>query len=270
MMQDFSFYDPSPLLRPYVKYYWILKDNGKKGSIAQRVIPTGCLQLIFHRKERLFSSGEKVLQPRAFLGGQMIGYDDLVFTGTIDMVVVVFNPQGAGPFFPVPLSELSGKTVPIAEISQEMALLENRVLDVREDLEAIRLIESFLLKTLVSSQNYHTARVTATIHAINLNPHLTLDELSEMACLSPKQYGRVFTGQTGFKPKEFARIVRLQRALYLLQQYPHITLSRLTYECGFYDQAHMVREFKAISGYTPKEYLSVCEPYSDYFSGKKE
>ena len=42
--------------------------------------------------------------------------------------------------------------------------------------------------------------------------------------------------------------------------------AQLEYECGYYDQAHFIKEFKQFSGYTPTEYRTVCEPYSDFFS----
>ena len=67
-------------------------------------------------------------------------------------------------------------------------------------------------------------------------------------------------------PKEFIRIVRMQRALSMLQQDATIPFVQVAYECGFSDQSHMIKEFKLFSGYTPAEYLSVCAPYSDYFS----
>ena len=90
--------------------------------------------------------------------------------------------------------------------------------------------------------------------------------LSEAACLSSKQFGRVFADHVGTTPKEYLRIVRMQRALFLLQQDATLPFVQVAYECGYSDQSHMIKEFKLFSGYTPAEYLSVCAPYSDYFS----
>ena len=90
-------------------------------------------------------------------------------------------------------------------------------------------------------------------------------DLSETACLSSKQFGRIFADYVGTTPKEFIRIIRMQRALSMLQQDATIPFVQVAYECGFSDQSHMIKEFKLFSGYTPAEYLSVCAPYSDYF-----
>lgn len=101
---------------------------------------------------------------------------------------------------------------------------------------------------------------------MNLHPHIRTAQLADVACLSNKQFGRVFAEYVGATPKEFLRIVRIQRALYTLQCQPGISFAQLAYECGFFDQSHMIKEFKLFSGYTPAEYLAVCAPYSDYFS----
>jgi AraC-like DNA-binding protein len=44
-----------------------------------------------------------------------------------------------------------------------------------------------------------------------------------------------------------------------------INLTELAYTCGYYDQSHMINDYKLLSGKTPAQYFSECEPYSDYF-----
>ena len=109
-------------------------------------------------------------------------------------------------------------------------------------------------------------RLSTVLDEINLHPQVNTLQLSDVACLSTKQFGRVFTDYIGTTPKDFLRIVRMQRALYVLQQNPGSPFAQVAYECGFSDQSHMIKEFKLFSGYTPAEYLSVCAPVSDYFS----
>ena len=99
---------------------------------------------------------------------------------------------------------------------------------------------------------------------------IRVSDLASSVFLSTKQFLRVFTGHIGISPKDFLRIVRFQHALYMLQSTPAMTFSRLACECGFYDQPHLINEFKIFSGYTPGEYLSLCAPYSDYFSTDNE
>ena len=92
--------------------------------------------------------------------------------------------------------------------------------------------------------------MSAVFHEINLQPQINIAHLSETACLSSKQFGRIFADYVGTTPKEFIRIVRMQRALSMLQQDATIPFVQVAYECGFSDQSHMIKEFKLFSGYT--------------------
>lgn len=52
----------------------------------------------------------------------------------------------------------------------------------------------------------------------------------------------------------------------IMLQQADVPFAQVAYECAFFDQSHMIKEFRLFSGYTPAEFLSVCAPYSDYFS----
>lgn len=77
---------------------------------------------------------------------------------------------------------------------------------------------------------------------------------------------RLFNDYVGAGPKEFMRIVRFHKALYTLQTHLAMPFTVLAHECGYHDRAHLIRDFRQFSGYTPGEYVAVCAPFSDYFS----
>ena len=83
---------------------------------------------------------------------------------------------------------------------------------------------------------------------------------------SAKSAGSVGTADESGTYKDFMRIVRLQRTLSIMQHNQGIGFARLSYECGYTDQSHMIKEFKLFSGYTPKEYIAQYSPVSDYFT----
>lgn len=265
-MESFRIIKPSPALVPYIRYYWILQIN-EVTPVRERTLPVGCVNMVFHRGRQLFSLTEKSLQPTAFISGQSTTYSDVESTGTIDMIFVVFQPFAARIFFQIPISEFHEKNISISEIGDPaLKELEKQVADTMDDMQSIGLIERFLISRLHSFSAYNVKRVAATVREINHQSQTTITQLSQIACLSNKQFNRVFTEYIGTNPKEFIRIVRMQRALYVLQMHPDRCFAQVACECGFYDQSHLIREFKSFSGYTPAEYLSVCAPYSDYFS----
>lgn len=132
--------------------------------------------------------------------------------------------------------------------------------------KCIQLIEAALLKRLHGFKAYEYKRISAAVQHIGTDSAANTASMAATACLSYRQLYRVFCDYVGATPKELARIVRFQRALYHMQVNPAVGFTPLAYRCGFYDHPHMVKEFKALSGLTPSEYVAFCPPHSDYFS----
>ena len=244
-MQSFQLIKPCLALAPYIRHYWILQDDSVT-PVSERTLPIGCMQLVFHKGKQLLLSGESELQ---------------------EMITVVFQPYAVKALFHIPSHLFHGQNVDTDAMEDvELSDLVKQVTDTSDNAVSIRLIEQFFLRRLYTLPEYNLKRMSAVFHEINLQPQINIAHLSETACLSSKQFGRIFADYVGTTPKEFIRIVRMQRALSMLQQDATIPFVQVAYECGFSDQSHMIKEFKLFSGYTPAEYLSVCAPYSDYFS----
>lgn len=262
-MESFRLFPPSPALAMFVKQYWILRT----GSASERIIPAGNIQLCFYSGASL-ACGGRVWDSQAVLCGQSAGFADLRTLGEIRIISVVFQPYGARAFFKMPMAEVCGQKVTAGEL-EDSALreLEQRVAGTPDDAVCVRLIEAFLQKRFRSPAEYNYRRMLSAVGLIDRRRgEVRLPELAEAACLSGKQFQRVFSEYVGMKPKEFLRVVRFQYALSVLQHSPRMSFSQLAYECGYYDQSHLINEFRCLSGYTPGEYVSLCLPYSDYFS----
>ena len=266
-MQSFSIIQPSPTLKPYIRHYWILQDDSA-ATVSERILPTGCIQMVFHKGNPLFSLKEKELQPRYFIGGQATGFTDIRSTGMIEMIVVVFQPYASKVFFHMPIYLFRGENVAVEDIEdKELAVLSGKISDTGNYEACIRLIEQFLFHRLSALPEYNAKRLSSVFYEINCRPQADIGLLADTACLSKKQFSRVFMEYVGTSPKDFIRIIRMQRALFIMQQNPQMNFAQVAYSCGFSDQSHMIKEFKFFSGYTPQEYLAVCAPFSDYFSG---
>ena len=265
-METFNIFFPTPILAPYIRHYWTLEIDGASQA-SERVIPTGCMSLVFHRGSRMMSLTDDGLQPQAFICGQSTGFTDIVSTGRVSMVVVVFEPYGAKPFFRMPMNELREQSVSVHDMEDKtLTELEDKLLHTTDDRAAIDQIEQFLIKRMYTTKEYNYKRLLPVIETINRKNEINITTLSEISCLSYKQFNRIFSEYVGTNPKEFFRIVRFQRALYVLQNNPRLNMTSVAFECGYYDQPHLIKEFKAISGYTPTEFIAICAPHSDYFS----
>lgn len=83
----------------------------------------------------------------------------------------------------------------------------------------------------------------------------SVGEVSSMLEVSPRRFGRLFHAQVGLAPKAFSRVQRFQRLLGLAAQAPSPDWAQLAAEAGYYDQAHLINDFRRITGVTPRSYL---------------
>lgn len=71
---------------------------------------------------------------------------------------------------------------------------------------------------------------------------------------------RSFREEIGLSPKTMARILRFRRALRILEGSPSRALAVVAHRCGYYDQSHMIRDFRAFAGASPTEWQRLRLP----------
>ena len=267
---SFQIIQPSPHLAPYIRMYWSMECSLEPGhKHFQRIVPNGLTEITFYQNNIPESSGkEGYLKSQTQISGQKICHFDLIVSGKTKLFSILFNPQGISSFFKIPASELYNQTIPLRFLlGAQLDKIEDDLFEAKSILEQVSIVETLLLNLLKKKENYKLPRIAKSVNQINSIPENTqIPELANKACLSRKQFERSFTELIGISPKQFMRVVRFQRALYLQQINSQIKLTELAIDAGYYDQSHMISEFKQLSGYTPKQYFIQCEPFSDYFS----
>lgn len=267
---SFQVIQPSPGLSPYVRMYWAMESNLKPGEQhIQRIVPNGLAEIIFYQNDVPDSSlKEGFLKSQTQISGQKNCHYDLIVSGKTKLFSILFNPQGISRFFNVPASELFNQTIPLRFIlGKQLNEIEDKLFEADAPLIQAEVIEKLLYKLLLKKDSKLLPGISQSLHVINHHESETeVQLLASEACLSRKQFERNFTELIGITPKQFMRVVRFQRALFLQQNNDATTLTQLGFNSGYYDQSHMISEFKMLTGFTPKQYFAHCEPFSDYFS----
>ena len=83
---------------------------------------------------------------------------------------------------------------------------------------------------------------------------VTVDQLRRALYVSERTLERRFRSEVGLSPKEEARVARFRAATRRLLEDPSASLGSVAHECGYYDQAHFNREFRALANMSPGEY----------------
>lgn len=262
-MNIFKVISPSNLLAPYVKQYWFLDINDAEGS-SQRLVPFGHIGIAFHLGERAFSLSANNYFPEAHIWGQTTDYRELVYKGHIKFIAIILQPAGAMYVLGFPPKETDGQIIDIHSLgSRAWAELYERLYNSPGIATSIRLIENFLIQRIRIGNHSNQERIHTIITAIESGEN-RINVLADCACLGKKQFQRIFSEQVGINPKEYIRIRRLQRAMLILQKNPHLTLTQVSEECGYYDKSHFLKDMRCCTGLTPKNFLTVCGTYSEY------
>ena len=269
IQENFKFHKPCKELQPYVRYYWVFKSNQPLNTLT---FPIGCPQIIFHKQTPLYIPELGTAQSEFTISGQVNYPSHLYADENVEMIVVVFQPYVLKAFLNLPISLLHNQEVSGYDLeNKNLKQLAAQIFDCENTNLCINLIEQWLLSqiadVLTSKTAYNIKRITAAIKRLFIMPATSVTELASIACLGKKQFERLFNELVGANPKEYARVVRFQKSLKLLQHYTEdANKAQLAYQCGYADQSHFIREFKQFSGYTPLSLLNVCKPYSDLFS----
>jgi AraC-like DNA-binding protein len=208
------------------------------------VRPDGCLDIVYSRSDGLRAVGAMTTEKR---------FDQIPESL---LCGVRFRPGMARSFFGIPSGELTDNVIPLDDLFGRHAReLERRLSDARSPSEAARL----LAVSLPAPANAPNS-VQRTIAALAATHGLAdLDFFSRAANLSPRQFRRRCLEESGLTPKHLCRILRFRRALQLGSR--HLKdWAGIAVETGYFDQAHLIRDFREFTGQTPMAVFSNPAP----------
>ncbi|WP_186843690.1 helix-turn-helix domain-containing protein [Acetobacterium tundrae] len=172
--------------------------------------------------------------------------DDTIF-GIRFLPGKAFLPKG------YPIGSLTETSIPLLEICKDQTMMEGitKSTDFKEQ------IQLFLNSYIPDYQNYYSPgtrpfsycmvdKITKVVGIINVN------ELSQSVGYTPRYINRLFNNEIGLPPKTFSKIIRFQNVLLALGKDQHI--STIAADMGYYDQSHLLKEFKQFTGISPLNY----------------
>lgn len=171
-------------------------------------------------------------------------------------VSVMFEAAGASAFFALPMSEAGDELVDLEHVwGTDGRTLRERLLEAASPEAKIAVVEAALLAHLSLSNEREIACVAHA--AIALREGAAVGSVTERLGMLPKRFVRTFRHHVGLSPKRFARVQRLQRLLGSVATTAgagEIDWARAAVDSGYYDQAHMVNDFRDLTGITPSAY----------------
>lgn len=256
---NYETFQPHPDLASFVKCYWTLEVPLDAGKQKQRIIPDGCIEMIFILGDdikRYTSENDFIIQPRALVIGQITEPFIIQPTGYVNCFAVRFYPFGFANLATTSIKNLANKETPIAQLFGEKPAkeLEQKVIRAISYKEQIEIIESFLLEKFTNKITIDSI-VKSTVDAmLATKGNASINAILKADLAKRRQLERKFINQIGISPKQLGKVIRLQTALRLLLSQQSENLTQIAYESEYYDQAHFNRDFKEFTGINPKDF----------------
>jgi AraC-like DNA-binding protein len=226
---------PPPSLVPWVECFWTLEAAAPIPGYA--VPPDGCLDIVFSQGEGLRAIGAMTVEHR---------YD----LNAAPLCGVRFRPGMASPFLKSPAAGLTDREFALEDLWGAPArALAERIANAASGIETLA---AALPRPAAPPDGVQRAiAAMAAAHG-----SADVDAIARAANVSPRQFRRRCLEVTGLSPKHLCRVLRFRHASELAARTPGLKWSLIALEAGYFDQAHLIRDFREFTGRSPMSVLS--------------
>jgi AraC-like DNA-binding protein len=169
---------------------------------------------------------------------------------------VQFQPGGAFPFLGTPSGELHNRNVSLQSLwGRKAEELRERLLEARTPTSRLQTLEQTLLAQADPASQLHPAVSYALGEFQAVPQDHSIAAVANRTGVSPKWLSELFRAQVGLTPKVYCRLRRFQTALRFIAQQEQPDWADVALMCGYFDQAHFNRDFRAFSGLCPTQYV---------------
>jgi AraC-like DNA-binding protein len=201
--------------------------------------------------------GPASLAPQTVIvGPQSYRRTRLFMSGSLHVFTMRFQPGGFHALFGIPMGALVNEGVPAGDvIGKAASALRDAVMSAHDFDARVAAAQCWIAQRLtVVPPVDPVARMAAAL--LRSGGRLRIQALAQRAGLSDRQFTRRFETQVGLTPKLFARTVRLNAVLDAKARSPGTGWTDLVYRAGYADQAHLVRDCRALAGTAPRAFLT--------------
>ena len=237
---------PARELAGLIAHYWIIDWDlrGCEPHVAESV-PHPNVHLVFQREGSIVCG----VQTHKF---------SVVLEGKSRVFGVKFRPGGFRPFFNAPVSTLARRIVPANRIFNDaLKPLERIVLSDCSEKQKVEAANKLFLDRMPPQDD--DALLAGRIADLILNdPEIkTVDDLARATALGKRSLQRLFSEYVGASPKWVIRRYRLHELVEKLNSGAKLELARLAADLGYFDQAHLINDFRAMTGFSPSQYRKI-------------
>jgi AraC-like DNA-binding protein len=236
-------FPPSPKFAAHIECFWMHRTEGSVPNF--HVFPDGCSDIIFEQPARDYGGLAIV--------GTMTRAQAFDIPGRHLTFGVRFRPGMAARLLRVPGSVAVDQSIPLADAWKATAVrdLLDQLTVSRSPRDTIGRFEASLAEPAPLD-----AVEKSLAWLAECGGQVSMDALANAASLSPRQFRRICLERTGLSPKHLARVLRFRQAAKSASG-QHPDWADVAIASGYYDQAHLIKEFKELAGVSPAQFSSL-------------
>lgn len=251
-------------------YYLRLPAPEVPGSPRRLVLmPSICVDLVLNlgAPYRVESGGqEQRVERGAFLRGSFPGLRFLHREGELHLMGARFKHGAISSLLPFPLKELQRRKLPLRSLwPEQAAALEELAAGPASPARLLRGFEAVLRELLKRAQRPDPLVRRAVKLFAQAQGDLEVSALAGELGVSRQTVKHKFDQHVGISPKAFGKLCRFQALLRRVASGRKADWPDLARKSGYYDQAHLIREFNHFTGFSPQKFLKNMEKSEDFF-----
>jgi AraC-like DNA-binding protein len=251
---------PHPAMHGYVGRYAAYREY-ITGFSSRRETPGGWVPMIVSLGAPISiaapGSHDSAATPfRAFVAGMHDTFAISECDGEQAGVQVSFTPMGARAFFGVPMCELTNRAFEVEDVmGSEGRVLVERLRSARTWEDCFEILDVTIAGRMAKAPSVPRDVAWALEQIANPGGPVRIRDLAASLGYSHKHLIARFREEVGLAPRGLARVLRFERTLERLKAHAHDGWATIALDSGYYDQAHMYRDFRDFTGFSPSEFL---------------
>jgi len=243
-------------LRGVVSHILLYRERFAPGQeVLERVLPDGAIRLVFNLGDAPSATGQPGWPVTAI--GASASPAMVRLQGRMEGLSVTLRPGAAAALLGLPAGEIGDAAVHLDDLWRGAgAALLARMAEAPDDAARVAVLQAVLQRRLARSDApFHPAAAQALRCIAASGGQQPLREVAAAAGVGERRLQQLFHAQVGLSPRAWRRLARLHACLRALRQRPAPAWAELADQGGFYDQSHLVNEFRALCGLTPGDFL---------------
>lgn len=261
---------PDARLRPFVRCFAQREISAQTSTVVESTmaslehIASFCLS---GQPTVDYCSGARTVVPQVhFFGTQTRSLGYFSFRGVVSAFGIFLKPFAPWELFRIPPAEFTDQNFEGREVFGPWVTgLWQKLGECESFRERVKLATETLLP-FAERATGQTATMAVARSLLEVNPGMRMDQLARESYMTVRSIERRFLREIGLSPKLFARLRRFQMALDRKRTSGTRWLD-VAHDLGYFDQMHMVKEFRTFGGEAPSRLLQSCGDYQPWSIG---